>query len=171
VTVTVDVDTPDPATANQSLRPTREVEAKSHRGDKIRKPHPQNHRGGDVILVGPMTEVDPVSKGGDHIQGESVEQAERHLSITTTPWSVLDGNDSAKEEEDDGEVGESLFREAAEGRDDDPDVRTKEGNKYATVISRMPCCFCLLAVAQKSVEGSTVDHAHLIGEELKTSCN
>ena len=25
------------------LRPTREVEAKSHRGDKIRKPHPQNH--------------------------------------------------------------------------------------------------------------------------------
>ena len=41
-----------------------------------------------------------------------------------TPWSVLDGNDSAKEEEDDGEVGESLFREAAEGRDDDPDVRT-----------------------------------------------
>ena len=25
------------------LRPPREVEAKSHRGDKIRKPHPQNH--------------------------------------------------------------------------------------------------------------------------------
>ena len=25
------------------LGPTREVEAKSHRGDKIRKPHPQNH--------------------------------------------------------------------------------------------------------------------------------
>ena len=25
------------------LRPTREVEAKSHRGYKIRKPHPQNH--------------------------------------------------------------------------------------------------------------------------------
>ena len=40
-----------------------------------------NYRGGDVILVGPMTEVDPVSKGGDHIQGESVEQAERHLGI------------------------------------------------------------------------------------------
>ena len=25
------------------LRPAGEVEAKSHRGDKIRKPHPQNH--------------------------------------------------------------------------------------------------------------------------------
>ena len=40
-----------------------------------------NYRGGDVILVSPMTKVDPVSKGGDHIQGESVEQAERHLGI------------------------------------------------------------------------------------------
>ena len=40
-----------------------------------------NYRGGDVILVSPMTKVDPVSKGSDHIQGESVEQAEGHLEI------------------------------------------------------------------------------------------
>ena len=37
------------------------------------------YRGGDVILVSPMTKMDPVSKGSDHIQGESVEQTERHL--------------------------------------------------------------------------------------------
>ena len=40
-----------------------------------------NYRGGDVILVSPVTKVDPVSKGSDHIQGESVEQAERHLGM------------------------------------------------------------------------------------------
>ena len=27
----------------EDLRPAREVEAKSHRGYEIRKPHPQNH--------------------------------------------------------------------------------------------------------------------------------
>ena len=37
------------------------------------------YRGGDVILVSPMTKMDPVSKGSDHIQGESIEQTERHL--------------------------------------------------------------------------------------------
>ena len=40
-----------------------------------------NYRGGDVILVSPMTEVDPVGKGGDHIEGKGVEKAERHLEM------------------------------------------------------------------------------------------
>ena len=40
-----------------------------------------SYRGGDIILVSSMTKVDPVSKGSDHIQGQSVEQAERHLRI------------------------------------------------------------------------------------------
>jgi len=118
-----------------------------------------------------MTKVDPVGKGSDHIEGESIEQAERHLSVTVTARSILDGNDAAKEKEDNCQVSKSLFREAAEGRDDDPDVSTKEGKKNAAVISRMPSCFCLLAVAEESVEGGTVDHAHLVGEQLETSCS
>ena len=87
-----------------------------------------------------------MGKGSDHIEGESIEQAERHLgivsmlfrncysivfprwqshlSVTVTARSVLDGNDAAKEKEDNCQVSKSLFREAAEGRDDDPDVST-----------------------------------------------
>ena len=41
-----------------------------------------------------------------------------------TARSILDGNDTAKEKEDNCQVSKSLFREAAEGRDDDPDVST-----------------------------------------------
>ena len=41
-----------------------------------------------------------------------------------TARSILDGNDAAKEKEDNCQVSKALFWEAAEGRDDDPDVCT-----------------------------------------------
>lgn len=82
-----------------------------------------------------MTKMHPVCKGSNHIEGESVEQAEWHLGIATTARPVLEGDDGAEEEEDDRQVGESLLGEAAQGGDDDPDVRAKEGEKNATMVS------------------------------------
>ena len=46
-----------------------------------------------------------------------------NLGIATTARPVLEGDDGAEEEEDDRQVGESLLGEAAQGGDDDPDVR------------------------------------------------
>ena len=46
-----------------------------------------------------------------------------NLGIATTARPVLEGDDSAEEEEDDRQVGESLLGEAAQGGYDDPDVR------------------------------------------------
>jgi len=171
VAVAVNVDTTGPTSANQPLRPSRKVEAKPHRGDKIWEPHPENHRCGDIILLSSVTQVNPVSKGGDHVESEGVEKAQRHLSISGTARSILDGDHGAEEEEDDRQVGETLLGETSEGCDDDPDVGAKEGKEDATVISRMPGCLCLLAVTEEGVEGSTVDHANLVGEKLETGCN
>ena len=52
------------------------------------------YRCGNVILMSPMTEVDPVGKWGDHIQGKSIEKTERHLEMGTayncTAMKLLD---------------------------------------------------------------------------------
>ena len=40
-----------------------------------------NHRSGDIILLSSVTQVNPVSKGGDHVESEGVEKAQRYLEI------------------------------------------------------------------------------------------
>ena len=40
-----------------------------------------NYRCGDIILLSSVTQVNPVSKGGDHVESEGVEKAQGHLEI------------------------------------------------------------------------------------------
>ena len=40
-----------------------------------------DYRSGDIILLSSVTQVNPVSKGGDHVESEGVEKAQRHLEI------------------------------------------------------------------------------------------